>query len=664
MGASRSLRPGAVLGKYPQKKDSMPGLLEQMVTNGLERANRLVNYQQFQLRYIVNRVNQYQPKLEQLSETAMTEHILQLRQNLFRNGLETDLIAQSFATIREVSGRTLDKRHFDVQLLGGWVMMNGMVAEMETGQGKTLTATLASCTAALTGIPVHVITANDYLVSRDATILKPLYQRLGLNVGTVVEGVDAEQRRMAYACDVVHTTNKQIAFDYLRDRMEMGDDIGSLRLQFKQLYQEQKGSSQFLLRGLCFAIVDEADSVLIDEARTPLIISKNRQDTDKEQTYRQALSLAESLEQTADFVLNPREREVSFTDRGRSRMDKMAKNLSGIWAGRRRCAALVKQALTAQYLFQRDKDYLVRDGKIQIIDEQTGRVMADRAWEQGLHQLIEIKEGCEITGQREPLARISYQRFFRRYLRLAGMSGTVKETARELWSVYRLHVVKVPTHQPSNRILLPERVYRTTEEKWKAFVHRVRELNELGRPVLIGTCSVAESDHISRLLVKQGVEHLVLNARQDQNEAQIIAKAGQRKQVTVATNMAGRGTDIQLTKAVEEIGGLHVIATERNEARRIDRQLYGRCARQGDPGSAEAFLSLQDKNIELYYPRAILQVLGWFGEAEKPIPNLLGRIILALPQKRSERQHRYGRRLLLKMEEQIARTLAFSGRLE
>lgn len=658
-------RPGVVLGGYPQKKESTLGLLEELMERGLDRAKQLIHARKYNLDEVVRQVNRHGCKLKGLSENVMDSQIAQLRSDLVRTGLKEDLIALSFAVIRELSDRTLGKRHFDVQLFGGWVMMDGQVAEMDTGQGKTLTAALASCTAALAGIPVHIITSNDYLASRDAELLKPLYDRLELSVGSVVQGMEPDDRRNTYACDIVHTTNKQIAFDYLRDRMEIGNDMGPLSFQFRQIYREQQASSEnLLMRGLCFAIVDEADSVLIDEARTPLIISKTQSNIEQKETYREAVFFADALQRQTDFLLDLRAREITLTDQGISRLTELVDPLSGIWAGRRRREFLVVQALNARYFYQRDKHYIVHEGKIQIIDEQTGRLMDDRSWEQGLHQMIEIREGCEVTGQREPLARISYQRFFRRYLKLAGMSGTVKETAGELWSVYRLRVVKIPTHQPSQRRILPERLYITADEKWQALMRRVRMLNNIGRPILIGTLSVAESEYVSSLLTGKGIDHRVLNARQDQDEAEIVGQAGQRERVTVATNMAGRGTDIQLGPGVERLAGLHVIATQRNDSRRVDRQLYGRCGRQGDPGSTEAFLSLEDKSMALYYTRAMLQVLARIGRKNKPLPHWISKLVLALPQKRTERLHRNLRGRTSKLDEQLAKTLAFTGRLE
>jgi preprotein translocase subunit SecA len=487
---------------------------------------------------------------------------------------------------------------------------------------------------------------------------------LGLVAGSVIDGMETDQRCKIYAGDIVHTTNKQIAFDYLRDRIEMAEDTGPFRFQFKQIQREQQGSSPLLLRGLCFAIVDEADSVLIDEAGTPLIISKTLPALETEETYVDALHLASRLIINEHFTVNFDERTIVLTEAGESHLLELTQSLSDVWQNKRHRNALITQALTAQYLFTVNKHYIVRDDKVQIIDQLTGRVMEDRSWEQGLHQMIEVKEGCIITGQRQPLARISYQRFFSRYLKLAGTSGTVKEVAAELHAVYGLQVINIPTHKPPQRKMLPERLYGTADAKWKALLKRIEELHQLGRPILIGTCSVAESEEISEKLLEHRIIHQILNAKQNKHEAEIIAKAGHIRNITVATNMAGRGTDIELGARVKELGGLHVIAMARNDARRIDRQLYGRCARQGDPGSAEAFISLQDERIALAYPESWLRVFTWFTRNQKPMPEILAKIVLRWPQKSTENQQCQIRRQLMKQDKQQARILAFSGRFE
>jgi preprotein translocase subunit SecA len=659
------LKPGLKRGHYPQKQEAWPSLLERQTQQVLSTAKQVLRRHQYKLNFIVNKVNSHEPSISKLTDSALQEHIGQLRINLQRHGLQKKWIYQSFATIREVSYRALGKRHFDVQLLGGWVLLNGLIAEMATGEGKTLTATLASCTAALAGIPVHVMTANDYLATRDEQLLRPLYQWLGITSASIIDGMPNEIRIQAYKSDIIHATSQQIAFDYLRDRMEMGDDIGKLQIQFNQIQCEQQQKPMpFRLRGLCFAIIDEADSLLIDEAKTPLIISSTRQNEEQNQIYCDANYLATSLAKKTDFIINEQNQNVSLTAAGKNKITELAMSLDAYWKLRKRREFMVTLALKANYLFRRDEHYLVRDNKVEIIDALTGRVMPDRSWEQGLHQLIEAKEGCEITGERDSMAKISYQKFFNRYLRLSGMSGTVTEVTTELKNIYGLHVIKIPTHRLSRREMTSERVYKTDEQKWQAFINRIEALHQQGRPILIGTQTVADSEKVSALLYRHDLPHQVLNAQQDRMEAKIIAKAGQLDSITVATNMAGRGTDIALGEGVEAVGGLHVISTGRNEARRIDRQLYGRCARQGDPGSAEAYLSLQDEKLIKFYSSSILKIIAGFCQDNQSLPDWLGNIIQTIPQKCTEYKHARVRRLLIDQEQQQANTLAFTGRME
>jgi len=659
------LRPGLTLGMYPQQQETWPGVLEAKARLAVEQLKYLYKRRKYTQKYILTRVNGFEKSIDKFPDKIMEEHIQQLRKRLYQQGLQDNLVAQAFATIREVSQRTLGKRHFDVQILGGWIMMNGMLAEMETGQGKTLTATLPACTAALAGIPVHIVTANDYLAERDEQLLRPLYQQMGLTSASVINEMETEERKAAYQCDIVHSTSQQITFDYLRDRMEMGDDIGKLQIQFKHLQSmHMQKPSAFLLRGLCFTIIDEADSLLVDEAKTPLIISRTRQSEEQNQAYFDAIYLSKSLDKNTDYKVIEQYQEIKLTAEGKTKITELVEDLGDYWQQRRRREIMVIQALKATQIFIRDKHYLVRDDKIEIIDALTGRVMPDRSWEHGLHQLIEAKEGCEITGERDPLARIGYQKFFKRYLRLSGMSGTMTEVAGELNSVYGLRVIKIPTHQPCRRKMQTEKVYKNTEQKWQAFIQKITKVHETGQPLLIGTVSVAESEIVSAVLTKHKLTHQVLNALQDQQEADVIANAGQLNSITVATNMAGRGTDIALGPGVEDTGGLHVIATTRNDARRIDRQLYGRSARQGDPGSAEAFMSLQDENLTALYSPAMLECISWFCRNNKPLPNWLGNIILTIPQKWTEYKDYRVRCILIKQDKQQAKTLSFTGRME
>src|SRR5688572_13222085 len=444
----------------------------------------------------------------------------------------------------------------------------------------------------------------------------------------------------------------------------LGQEARPLHLQVEGLHAEYPRTRRLLLRGLCFVIVDEADSVLVDEARTPLIISNVGDTSHEKQVYTEAITLARQLSMGPDFSIRPRDREIDLTERGKRRAAELAEPYGGIWIGPRRREELIRRALSALYLFQRDKQYLVRGDKVQIVDEYTGRVMADRSWERGLHQMIEAKEGCPISGQQETLARISYQRFFRRYLRIAGMTGTAREVARELWSVYRLPVVSIPTNRPVRRRRLPDQVHVGVDAKWNAIVDSLRRLHAEGRPVLVGTRSVAASEHLSELLTGAGLPHQVLNARQDQEEAKVVASAGERGRITVATNMAGRGTDIRLGPGVAELGGLHVLATERHEARRIDRQLFGRGGRQGDPGSYEAVVALDDEIVQQNFAALGRLLARMLGRRGKPVPGWLGAGLVALAQRTAERHHARTRRELLRVDDHLSDLLAFTGRPE
>ncbi len=656
---------GIAGGIYPEREEPPVEWLERLVASVGGIFAPWLRPRAARFNWIVGLVNAHAASMEDLNDSEIMEKSRSLRKSLRYEGYSKDLVAQVFALVREVAGRTLGMRHFDVQLIGGLVLLNGMVAEMETGEGKTLTATLPACTAALAGVPVHIVTVNDYLAARDAEWMKPIYNALGLKVGTIQHGIDQVASRAAYECDVTYCTNKEVAFDYLRDRIVLWDRPGRIRLQLERLYGEHSRVRQLVMRGLHFAIVDEADSVLIDEARTPLIISGQGDSVDEERIYQEALGFAKELVQGEEFSIFPSERMVDLTEQGKARIEDFARSSGGIWLSTQHCEELVRQALSALQFFSRDKHYLVRDGKVQIIDEYTGRVMPDRSWERGLHQLIEAKEGCEITSQIETQARISYQRFFRRYLHIAGMTGTAREVAGELWSIYRLRVVSVPTNRPMHREYLPDRTYHTAAQKWEAVVNNISEMHNKGRPVLVGTRSVEASEQLSRLLLDAGLPHKVLNARQDKEEAEIIAQAGERARITVATNMAGRGTDIRLAPGVADLGGLHVIATERHEAGRIDRQLFGRCGRQGDHGSRKAIVSFEDELVVVYIGK-ILQRLATaiLKNPESFAARWIGKILFYKAQRTAERLHARMRHDLLKFDAQVSESLAFTGRPE
>jgi len=609
-----------------------------------------------QLERIVTLAAAHEADYRAMSDGELQAHVKPLKAALRRHGFEAACVGQCFALLREAAARRIGQRPYDVQLMGAWALLQGRLAEMATGEGKTLTATLAVGTAALAGVPVHVITVNDYLAARDAEAMAPIYEFLGLSVGTVVHGLSPDERRRAYRCDVTHCTNKELAFDYLKDRVALARSGGRLTMAVAALQGGAGEAERLLLRGLHFAVVDEADSVFIDEARTPLILSANFDGQHELAMYQAALAFARRLEPGRDYVFNEPAQRVELGDAGRARVAELAQGLDGVWTSTRGRQELVVQALTALLVFHRDKQYVLADGKVQIVDEFTGRVMADRSWESGLHQMIEAKEGCALSPRRVTLARITYQRLFRRYLRLAGMTGTAAEVAREVWAVYRLRSVTIPLHRPSARVCLPGCLHATAAQKWQAIVASVRELAlRQGRPVLLGTRSVEASEQLSLALAEAGIAHRLLNAKQDKEEAAVVAEAGLAGRVTVATNLAGRGTDIRLGPGVAERGGLHVILTECHGSARVDRQLIGRGARQGDPGSCQMIVSAEDEVL-----RVFAGPLLWLASSAASGPRLLGAARF-VAQRRAEWRDSRLRRQTLKMDAQLEQTLAFSG---
>ena len=573
-------------------------------------------------------------------------------------------VARCFALVREASGRVLGMRHRDVQVIGAYALLRGMIAEMETGEGKTLTASLAAIAGALAGWPVHVITVNDYLVERDADDLRPLYEFFGLPVGVVIGGQQPDKRRAAYAHDIVYCTNKEIAFDYLRDRIVLGRRTGNLPLHVERLAKRGRPvTDRLLLRGLHFAIVDEADSVMIDQARTPLIISGTEGEMSGDvDVYRQALEFAGRLQEGTDFRVREDERDMALTESGRAALAEMPSRLGGGWASRVLREELAIKALMARILYRKDEQYIVRNGKIEIIDEYTGRAMPDRFWGEGIHQMVELKEGCAVTRPRTTLARVTYQRFFRRYRRLSGMTGTASEASRELWRVYRLAVTKVPLHGPRRLLLHRSRVVSTGDAKWRVIVEAVQRLHELGAPVLLGTRTVAASEAAARYLSEVGVPFELLNAEQSGREAEIVAQAGQCGRVTIATNMSGRGTDIHVGDDAADLGGLHVIMSERHDSARIDRQLAGRAGRQGRPGSFQPILSLDDPLMETMDRNGIVKAIA---RGLLPLTGQwVGRLALLHAQTRAEKLHARMRNDLFKQDEHLGTALAFSGKSE
>ena len=568
----------------------------------------------------IEKINALEPQMEALSDDALRGQTAKFRDRLEKGESLDDLLPEAFATVREASKRTLGLRHFDVQMIGGIVLHRGMIAEMKTGEGKTLVATLAVYLNALTGKGVHVVTVNDYLARRDSEWMGEIYKFLGLSVGCIVPGLDSMQRKVAYACDVTYGTNNEFGFDYLRDNM---------KFRLEDMAQ----------REFNFAIVDEVDSILVDEARTPLIISGPAEDSSE--LYKQANTLIPALDPERDYEKDEKARAVTFTEEGQERMEELLREAGHLGEGSlfdiENIGLLhhANQALRAHTLFQRDKDYIVKHDKVVIIDEFTGRMMEGRRYSEGLHQALEAKEGVTIQQENQTLASITFQNYFRLYPKLAGMTGTAMTEAGEFQEIYKLEVVEIPTNEPIARTDYDDEVYRSAREKYDAIVELIKESQERKQPVLVGTVSIEKSEMLSAALKKAKIKHNVLNARYHEQEAQIIAQAGVPGAVTIATNMAGRGTDIQLggnydmryAQEVEGIedegkrsakaealkqeiaeqadlvraaGGLYVIGTERHESRRIDNQLRGRSGRQGDPGASKFFLSLEDDLMRIF----------------------------------------------------------------
>jgi len=580
--------PGLLHGRYPEQRARANTLLDAIL--GKLQASRLP---------FVEAVEGLQVGTARFSAADSARELTALRQQFARRGFDERVMQRAFALIAELAYRHTGLRPYRGQMLAARAMLDRRLVEMPTGEGKTLAAAIAAASAALARIPVHVITANEYLARRDADTLRPLFAALDLKVGVVTHELGVDARRQAYACDIVYCTAKELVFDYLRDSLLRQAAPGELRAR---AYSLGSGKTDTVLRGLCMAIVDEADSVLIDEARVPFILSRAADDRAKRELYELALRIARQLVLREDFTVEVETRHVELTARGQGKADREAHAGHAAWRMRRFREEALCQALAALHLFQRDRHYLVRQGAVHIIDETTGRVAAGRAWSRGLHQFIELKEGCVPSDEPIAAASITYQRFFPRYLHLCGMSGTLTESRGELLGTYGVHVSRIPLRLPCRREVLPTRVFGSHDARWRFVVRRAAEIHAGGGAVLIGTDSVADSQALSASLHTAGLPHVVLNARQDRHEAEVVARAGHEGRITVATSMAGRGTDIALAEKLAQGRGLHVILCQANASRRIDRQFIGRCARRGEPGSCETLLSLESEPIASRLP--------------------------------------------------------------
>ena len=550
-------------------------------------------------RSVVDRINALEPKMQGLTDDKLVGMTRQFKERLAAGETLDDLLPEAFAVVREGSRRVLGMRHFDVQLIGGMCLHDGRIAEMRTGEGKTLVATLPVYLNALTGKGVHMVTVNDYLAKRDSEWMGRLYRFLGLSVGLIAHDMDFPERKFAYGCDVTFGTNNEFGFDYLRDNMVIDE-------------------RQMVQRPLNYAIVDEVDSILIDEARTPLIISgPGQKSTD---IYVKMAHAVATLKEGTDYKVDEKQKTISPADSAVPKIEKLI-GVKNLYAPENiEYSHCFMAALRAKALMKRDRDYIVKDGEVVIVDEFTGRVMPGRRFSDGLHQAIEAKEGVKVQRESQTLATITFQNYFRMYDKLAGMTGTAKTEEDEFLKIYNLPVIVVPTNKPVRRIDYPDVIYKTKRAKYKAVGRAVSEIHAKGQPTLIGTTSITQSEELSDILKHLGIPHNVLNAKNHEKEAQIIADAGQKGAVTIATNMAGRGTDIKLGEGVAELGGLFIIGTERHESRRIDNQLRGRAGRQGDPGASRFFLSLEDDLLRLFASDRITKIMDKLGmEEDEPI---------------------------------------------
>jgi preprotein translocase subunit SecA len=580
---------------------------------------------------LVDLAGGFEPPIRGLSDAALQAKTVEFRQRLDNGEPLDDLLPEAFAVVREASARVLGMRPYDVQMIGGIVLHQGSIAEMKTGEGKTLVAVMPVYLNALTGKGVHVVTVNDYLAKRDSEWMGKVYRFLGLTVDCIVHGLDDRERKAAYASDVAYGTNNEFGFDYLRDNMKFRLD-------------------DMVQRELNYAIVDEVDSILIDEARTPLIISGPAEKSTE--LYYRINRIIPNLREESHYSQDEKSRAVSLTEEGVAKVEGLI-GVENLYDPRHMdILHHVQQALRAHVLFKKDVDYIVKGGKVIIVDEFTGRLMPGRRYSDGLHQALEAKENVKIENENQTLASITFQNYFRMYDKLSGMTGTADTEAEEFAKIYKLNVVVIPTHRKMIRTDHPDCIYRTEKEKFRAVTREIKELHSAGRPVLVGTVSIDKSEKLSQKLKIEGVPHQVLNAKQHEKEAEIVANAGQRGAVTISTNMAGRGTDIVLGEGVADLGGLHIIGTERHEARRIDNQLRGRSGRQGDPGSSRFYLSLEDDLMRIFAADRLSGLMQRIGmEEDEPIEHGLVTRAIENAQARVEAQNFSIRKQLIEFDD-------------
>ncbi len=627
----------------PASKSAWNGWLSSLGFGKLNRA---------QWNRMLGEINSLEPEYKNFTEPQIRKASLSLRYRAKSGETLGELLPEAYALAREAGRRALNMRHYDVQMLGGIALYSGCIAEMQTGEGKTLTATLPLYLHSLVGKGAHLATVNDYLAARDADWMKPLYDMLGVSIGKVLSESTSDERRRAYNADITYGTAKEFGFDFLRDRLLMRAQ-GRTSADFLGAGSSERWSSsgeQPVQRGMHFCLVDEADSILIDEARTPLIIGSlgdNARET-VIATFRWASQHADKFQLDEHYTVEDDTRKYELTARGRQMVRSLPRDEVMLQVPLIDLYEYIERSVKVLREFFLNRQYVVRDGEIVIVDEFTGRLAEGRKWRDGIHQALEAKEGIEVSVPMGQAARITVQDLFLRYKQIAGMTGTAATSAREMRRIYKTPVIQVPTNRPPQRVKLPDRVYGTMEQKFSAIVEEVREMYRVGRPVLIGTRSIDKSVELSKMLNAAGIEHQVLNASEVAREAEIVAMAGHRGKVTVATNMAGRGTDVKLAPGVDEIGGMHVICTELHDAARIDRQLIGRCGRQGDPGSHRQYLSLDDDILKSGFGTQRFDKLKQLGKQGIEFHSYAG--IFRKSQQKVERKHFRDRMALLHFE--------------
>ena len=602
--------------------------------------------------------------LSDYSQETFSLQLTTLRERFRLNSKQDkSSIDQALSAICEASARSLGLRPYPVQIMGALAMYQGYLIEMATGEGKTLTACLPAILTGWTGHPCHIVTVNDYLAARDCRTMAPIYELCGLNAGCVTSDMQPEERRNNYKCSVTYVTSKEILADYLRDRLKLEGKDNSCRVLLDRFKNPAlKCSEEPVMRGLHTAIVDEADSVLIDEAVTPLIISRPAQNDILREVIPLIHDFVSDLCPGKDYIINNKYKHILLTKKCWQKLEKSNQDIPGFWSGPSRREELIKQAISAREFYHLDDHYVLQEGKVVIVDEYTGRLMPNRSWSNGLHQMIEAKEGLELSEPTETLARLSFQRFFRFFHKLCGMSGTAQEAADEFWQIFKLPIISIPTHKPCMRKEYQDIFFASPELKWQAILEEIVAVHNSGRPVLVGTRSVEASESLAAQLAEKGIDCQVLNAVRHEMEARIVARAGEPSRITIATNMAGRGTDIKLGPGVAELGGLHVIATERHETRRVDRQLFGRCARQGDAGSSRAFVGLEDEVIRRFATRITRRTLYAALAAGLPGTVKIGKALCALAQKSAQQQAAQRRKAVLKNDLWFEKALSFSGK--